>query len=229
MATLPECLSLLSSQPGVFLQGDCVAVVASKLIGYGVIAGSALVKLPQILKIRSAGSVGGISHASVFFDFVATLINVSYFLPLGYPFSTWGENAFLLAQNGVVFAMHAHYSGGVGGGFVVESAVCCAVAFLLYRRAVPDFELPAAACGAFRLQSCTVTCESLTGALPMLLGMIGRLPQIAQNLRQGHTGELAFITYFMNVLGNLARLFTTMQVRDPYVYRYRYISRSRSR
>jgi len=45
-----------------------------------------------------------------------------------------------------------------------------------------------------------------------ILGIIGRLPQIAQNLRQGHTGELAFITYFMNVLGAIARLFTTLQV-----------------
>jgi hypothetical protein len=42
--------------------------------------------------------------------------------------------------------------------------------------------------------------------------MIGRLPQIAQNMRQGHTGELALITYLMNVLGATARLFTTLQV-----------------
>mmetsp|Transcript_31580 Transcript_31580/g.96661 ORF Transcript_31580/g.96661 Transcript_31580/m.96661 type:complete len:92 (+) Transcript_31580:262-537(+) len=44
--------------------------------------------------------------------------------------------------------------------------------------------------------------------------MVGRLPQIAQNVRQGHTGELAFITYFMNVMGAMARLFTTLQELD---------------
>lgn len=172
-----SCLSLLLSEPSAFLQGDCVALVASKVIGYGVIAGSALVKLPQILKIRTAGSVDGISHASVLFDFVSTLINVSYFLPLGYPFSTWGENAFLLTQNAILYAMHAHYSGGVGRGFLLEATTCCAVGFLLYRRAVPDIHLPDALCEAVLVRTlggtrpakrCTVSCEELTGALPMV-------------------------------------------------------------
>jgi mannose-P-dolichol utilization defect protein 1 len=177
MSDLTSCLSLLLSEPSAFLQGECVALVASKVVGYGVIAGSALVKLPQILKIRAAGSVDGISHASVLFDFVSTLINVSYFLPLGYPFSTWGENAFLLTQNAIIYAMHAHYSGGIGRGFLLEATACCAAGFLLYRRAVPDIHLPVAACQGLFVRAlgitrpakrCTVSCEELTGGLPMV-------------------------------------------------------------
>jgi len=179
-----------------------------------VIAGSALVKLPQILKIHRAGSVAGISHASILFEFVATLVNVSYFLPLGYPFSTWGENAFLLAQNSALYILHAHMSGGLRASFLLEASAACASGYVLYRRLVPDFVLPAAACGALGLRRCTVSCEELAGTLPMLLGLVGRLPQIAQNLRQRHTGELAFITYLLNVAGAGARLFTTLQELD---------------
>jgi mannose-P-dolichol utilization defect protein 1 len=168
MSDLSSCLSLLLSEPSAFLEGQCVALVTSKVIGYCVIAGSTLVKLPQILKICAAGSVEGISHASVLFEFVATLVNVSYFLPLGYPFSTWGENAFLLAQNAILYVMHAHYSGGADRGFALEAAACCAVGFLLYRRAVPDIHVPAAACDALLLKRRTISCEELAGTLPMV-------------------------------------------------------------
>ena len=44
--------------------------------------------------------------------------------------------------------------------------------------------------------------------------LFGRLPQIAQNLRQGHTGALSLITYLLNVAGSAARCFTVMQELD---------------
>jgi len=118
---MDDCLQQLLNNTTAFLETECPKILVSKAIGYAVIAGSALVKLPQILKIHRAGSVAGISHASVLFEFVATLVNVSYFLPLGYPFSTWGENAFLLAQNSALYILHAHMSGGLRASFLLEA------------------------------------------------------------------------------------------------------------
>ena len=44
--------------------------------------------------------------------------------------------------------------------------------------------------------------------------LCARPPQVIQNQRQRHTGQLAIITCALNVLGNIARVFTTLQVLD---------------
>ena len=54
-------------------------------------------------------------------------------------------------------------------------------------------------------------CGDIAGGLPIVLMLFGRLPQIVQNQRQGHAGQLALITYLLNVLGGTARVFTTLQ------------------
>ena len=51
-----------------------------------------------------------------------------------------------------------------------------------------------------------------------MLLLFSRLPQIYQNVRQGHTGMLAMPTYTLNTLGSLARVLTIMQeVNNPLV------------
>jgi hypothetical protein len=41
--------------------------------------------------------------------------------------------------------------------------------------------------------------------------MVSRVPQIVQNYTTKSTGQLSIITYGLNLLGTLARIFTTMQ------------------
>ena len=51
-----------------------------------------------------------------------------------------------------------------------------------------------------------------------MLLLFSRVPQIYQNVRQGHTGMLAMPTYALNTLGSLARVFTILQeVNDKLV------------
>ena len=40
------------------------------------------------------------------------------------------------------------------------------------------------------------------------------VPQILTNFRNGHTGQLALVTWVLNFLGALARVFTTLQEVD---------------
>ena len=47
--------------------------------------------------------------------------------------------------------------------------------------------------------------------LNSIILLISRIPQIAQNYRSKSTGQLSFITYLMNFLGTVARVFTTLQ------------------
>jgi mannose-P-dolichol utilization defect 1 len=51
----------------------------------------------------------------------------------------------------------------------------------------------------------------LLGSAPIVLSIWSRLPQIALNWKQGHTGQLALITFGLSGLGNLARVFTTIK------------------
>ena len=51
----------------------------------------------------------------------------------------------------------------------------------------------------------------ILGACPIVLSIWSRLPQIVLNFKQGHTGQLALITFALSGLGNLARVFTTIK------------------
>ena len=90
--------SLLAPAFDALLDVPCAKLVISKVLGYGIVAGSLLVKLPQILKIAKAGSVAGLSGASINIEMLASTCSLAYYVGLGYPFSTWGENLFLCVQ-----------------------------------------------------------------------------------------------------------------------------------
>ena len=212
--------SLLSPAFDALLDVPCAKLVVSKALGYAIVAGSALVKLPQILKIAKAGSVAGLSGASINIEMLASTCSFAYYVGLGYPFSTWGENLFLCLQNAMIVVLYFRYSRGsfFSPAFLAAIVTYAALGTTLYLRLLPTVALPAGVCSALQLQSCELTSESVAGGLPILLLLFSRLPQIYQNLRQGHTGMLAVPTYALNTLGSLARVFTTLQeVNDPLV------------
>lgn len=195
----------------------CLKFLVSKSLGYAIVAGSSMVKFPQIAKIVKAGTVDGLSAPSIFLEMISTIASFAYYYGLNYPFSTWGENFFLLLQNVAIGALYFHYTKSLGvksARFVVSAALCAAFGIVLYRRALPAVDVPPAACAALGLASCKVTCEQICGVLPIAIMLVGRLPQIAQNFKQGHAGQLAFATYLLNVAGSGARVFTVMQELD---------------
>ena len=57
---------------------------------------------------------------------------------------------------------------------------------------------------------------SVLGSLPFTLNLLARIPQIALNFKNGHTGQLALLTFAMAFAGNLARVWTTAsKLNDP--------------
>ncbi len=193
----------------------CLKIAISKCLGIGIVAGSALVKMPQIYKIYAAGSVSGLSGVAINIEMVASTCNFFYYIGLGYAFSTWGENFFLFFQNIAIVLLYFHFSRGLAsGGAAVAVAAYAALGSALYLKAVPDVTLPAALVDGLGLRSATLTSEALAGGLPIVLMLFSRLPQIVQNARQGHAGQLALATYLLNTLGGAARVFTTLQELD---------------
>ena len=59
---------------GLLADTFCLKKTISKCLGYGIIAGSTIVKLPQIVNFVRAGSVEGVSRASSYLELVGYLL-----------------------------------------------------------------------------------------------------------------------------------------------------------
>ena len=87
-------MGFFKSEPSVLLTfAMSLADVAAAWIGYAVIAGACVVKLPQILLIVSNSSAEGLSEMAAALDAVAASSFSYYNLLKGYPIAGWGSKA----------------------------------------------------------------------------------------------------------------------------------------
>lgn len=158
----------------------------------GIIAGSVMVKLPQILKLLANKSGEGINLWSVVLDLLAITFHLSYSFVKGFPFSAWGDSTFLALQTAAIAALVLHYSGSTSKavGFVVLYA---GILFSLTSGITP------------------ITVLSLFQAFNIPILLVGKLSQAYTNYKNGSTGQLSAATCFMLFAGSLARIFTSMQ------------------
>ena len=84
---------------GDFLDVPCLKYSVSKALGYGIMLGSGIMKMPQIIKIMKSRDVTGINAVSFYMECVAFLPSIVYNALKHYPISTYGENVIILAQN----------------------------------------------------------------------------------------------------------------------------------
>lgn len=89
----------------------CLKILLSKGLGLGIVAGSLLVKLPQVFKILGAKSAEGLSLQSVMLELVALTGTMVYSITNNFPFSSWGEALFLILQTITIAFLVLHYRG----------------------------------------------------------------------------------------------------------------------
>lgn len=171
---------------------DCFKALLSKVLGYGIVAGSIFVKVPQILKMLKNRSGAGINLFSVLLDLTAITLNLSYSFVKGFPFSSWGDVSFLAVQTAIIAALVLHYNGSIVRviAFVLAYA---AAAFVLMGGLTPIDIL-------WSLQVLNI---------PILV--TGKMSQAYTNFSNGNTGQLSAVTCFMLFFGSLARVFTSIQ------------------
>jgi mannose-P-dolichol utilization defect protein 1 len=184
-----------------FFHMPCLKMLLSKFLSFGVVAGSMVYKLPQILKIQNNQSAKGVAILGVILELISVTISFAYNYSKGYPFMTFGESAFVAIFNLLIIAQILSFEhGGFGlqglGGFAIYGAAL----YALLTGIVPPSVLQI-------LQGCVT---------PIVIA--SRLPQIWESYRTKSTGQLSFITWGLNLGGSLARIFTTIQeVDDPLV------------
>ncbi|KAJ3159979.1 hypothetical protein HDU86_001244 [Geranomyces michiganensis] len=177
---------------------DCFKLLVSKCLGLGIVLGGTILKVPQILKIVSAGRTDGVSFLSYLLETAAYTISLAYNYRSGNPFSTYGEMGFITCQNLIILFLILTYSKNVFGllAFLVAFGASSIALFN------PDL---VSADHLRTLQWATV-----------LIGVASKLPQIANNYSAKSTGQLSAITVFLQSAGSAARVFTTLQeIDDP--------------
>lgn len=167
----------------------CVKLLFSKIISAGIIAGSCIVKVPQILKIKSSKSTKGLSLLSYNLQNLAIIIALAYNYKSGNPFSTYGEGAALIIQNLIISVLIARDT--KISNFVVALGFAALTIF-----------------SNFLLES---SIQDLTRwqVISTVIGLGSKLPQIYTNFRLKSAGSLSVVTLFLEFAGTVARVFTT--------------------
>ncbi len=176
----------------LIISQSCLAMILSKSMGYGIIAGSTLVKMPQLVKIFVAKSGYGISFFGVLLELIGMTFSAAYAFGNGFPFSSWGECLFLMAVT-------------AGIGYLVlkyERNLLSALSFLTMYSIL-----------TYVLMSGLTPLSILWSlqAITLPLAISGKLLQAMTNHRNGHTGQLSAITATLMFLGAFARIFTSIQ------------------
>lgn len=177
----------------------CLLALLSKLLGYGIILASTIVKVPQIVLIVRNNSIRGLSVASFEMELVGYTIALSYCLFKRLPFSAFGELAFLLIQAFVLVALLYYHSPKLGAKEWTKVGIYSAVAPVLFAGKL-----------SARLFGWLYTGQTL-------LFTASRIPQILENFKNKSTGQLSSATSFMNLAGCFARLFTNIQEKTPFI------------
>ncbi|SJL10554.1 related to mannose-P-dolichol utilization defect 1 protein [Armillaria ostoyae] len=181
-----------------FSNVECIKYSLSKGVGLGIVVGGSIVKVPQIILVVKSRSAQGLSLGTYVLETLSYCITLLYSLRNDFPFSTYGENLFLTIQNALITQLIVFYSPNPQGKITLISAGLTAFISTLYY-------LPTEILSYLQIAT-----------LP--LSLFAKIPQITQNYQSKSTGQLSAFAVIAQILGCIARLFTTMQeVGDPVV------------
>jgi mannose-P-dolichol utilization defect protein 1 len=180
---------------------DCIAITLSKGLGYGIILGAGMVKIPQIYNIVKAKSGRGILPSMFYMECFMFIINGCYNIHLSSPFSVYGENFCLLLQNFVIIALLWTYEKKTSKH--MKMAISCSIfgtiGYLYFDVMVPSF------------------LWKVFMDIQILMVVYSRMPQIIENYRHKFTGELSSVMFLANACGNIARTYTFIkETQDLY-------------
>lgn len=186
-----------SLRHGQIPEKDCLLPLISKLLGYCIVAASTTVKIPQILKILEHKSIRGLSLAAFELEVIGYTISLAYCLHKGLPFSAFGEYAFLLIQAIILVAVIYYFSQPMGTARWMRALLYCGLAPTIIAGKIDPMLFEA----LYASQHAIFLCA--------------RIPQIWKNFSNKSTGELSFLTCFMNFGGSMVRVFTSIQEKAP--------------
>lgn len=187
---------------------DCIKFTISKGIGLAIVMGSAILKLPQIIKILSNSSVEGISAMTYYLETICFMQTAGQAMAQGIPFSVYGESLIIMVQNFLITLMIWHYNKTIATSEkILVAALGGAYAFALFSPGIISSEY-------WKLISSSNT----------MLNIAAKLPQIYTNFKMKSTGQMAFFTFLLSFLGSLARTATVLFESDDFFFRLQFLT-----
>lgn len=176
---------------------SCTLLALRKGLSLGIICGSALVKLPQILKVLLNQSARGLSMLSQLLELLASSVAFAYNFRAGNPFMVYGETVFVSIQNALLVLLVGFYGKKTMALLLLTAFYSIFLSVLLVPSYVSDDQMAL-------LQGVTIPVSALA-----------RLPQIYQVWSTGSAGQLSTLSLFLTSAGSLARFFTALaEIKD---------------
>lgn len=198
---------------------SCLKASISKALGFAIIAGSFVVKLPQVINILKSQSVAGLSATATYLELLSSILAAVWHVWNGSPFSAYGESI-IVAMGTVVIVLLLWYFARPSLFHMLAWTVLMAATAALATQRPQDVAWQAASTiVSLGYGDAAVVPKRLTGKLLMDMLQYGgsslfafsRLSQIAAIASTGSTGQLSIITLAMNFAGTAARVFTSSQ------------------
>ncbi|KAJ5949134.1 hypothetical protein N7454_000718 [Penicillium verhagenii] len=191
------------------LTGDpaCTSLAISKALGLAIVGASAVVKLPQIIKLINSRSSAGVSAVSYALETASLLITLAYGVRNQFPFTTYGESALIAIQDVAVSVLVLTFAGRSAAAATFVAVVAASVYALLFDQTLVDAQT-----------------MSYLQAGAGALSVASKAPQIYTIWREGGTGQLSAFAIFNYLVGSLSRIFTTLQEVDDKLILYGFIS-----
>ena len=177
------------------IEKECISYLISKGLSIGIVLFSFTSKLPQILYMLNTKDMKGLSYISIYLDILSTLFYTMYPYHMGYPFLTYGEGLIILLQNFLIFFICWKYDTyqSADKNNMSFSLLLVSFLFLCYK-------------GFFDEKI-----WKIIGSASTVLSMGSRITQIYTSYKSKSTGPLSTITYGLNMMGNAARIFTSLK------------------
>jgi mannose-P-dolichol utilization defect protein 1 len=187
---------------------ECVAASVSKALGYGIIAGSCAVKLPQAINVVRARSGAGLSLSSQYQELLSNFLAVLWHARWNdSPFSAYGETIIVTLGCALVIAAiwvferpsSTHALGVIAAGAAMTALAASA---------------PPALAGVLG-----VSVDTAKNALQLSSQLAfwgARATQIISTQRARTNGAQSPLSLAFNLAGSAARVFTSArEVKDP--------------
>lgn len=196
--TQEDCINQLSS---FTFEKACVSLLFSKALGYGIVLASFMLKFPQILKIVQKKSVEGISLTTFYMETLSFTLNGAYGVHRKMPISTYGESLTVSVQCVLQVLLYWMYGSlSKFHKFLVFSGFFILWILPLYGELLPQpyaIFLPESFWAYIQVYN-------------ILMNVVTKCTQIKENYSNGSTGNLSFITNFLNFAGCVSRIITTL-------------------
>ena len=180
---------------------ECIKYLISKGLSIGIVLFSFTSKLPQILYMYKSKDIKGLSYLSIYLDVFSFLCSALYPFHKGYPFLTYGESVIILLQNLLIFFMAWKYDINQSSdrNNMSFTLIICGFLFIIYKGLLDE------------------KAWTMVGSASTVLSVGSRLTQIIKSFNEKSTGPLSTITFGLNMLGNIARIFTTLKETKDFI------------